>query len=106
MADKAVKIITPVITGLSPGKGKTGDIIKIVGTGFGDGNNIHGVFFNGIAADDWHCDSDTMLSGVKVPDVPPEGPGLAEVTVRTEGGIDNFGGTPQESAPINFEFTA
>lgn len=99
-------IITPVMAALSAASGIAGATIEITGSGFVDGNNIHGVFFGDVPAPDWHVEDDGHISGVIVPEVSPPGPGTVDVTVKTEGGIENFGGEPQVSNILAYEYTA
>ncbi len=68
---------------------------------------MHGVFFNDVPARKWTVDGDSSLIGVEVPDKHEHGEGAAltgsvSVTVRTEGGIGNFGGDPQTSNAASF----
>jgi hypothetical protein len=109
MTDKA--IITPVITSISPTTGKAGDKLIINGSGFVDGNNVHGVFFDDVPASGWAVAEDGKITDVVVTTKFDHGDrapisGSVKVTVRTEGGIDNFGGDPQTSNAVSFSITA
>lgn len=99
---------TPTVTSITPATGVAGDSVKIAGKNFEDGNNIQGIFFGGVAATDWHVNSDTEIVDVEVPVLnPPASPGdIVDVVVRTEGGVANFGNGAVESAPVDFTYTA
>lgn len=117
------KVIMPHVTGISPTSGPAGTEVTIVGSGFVDGNNIHGVFFGGVPTHDWEGETDektgkpiSVLGWVVVNDTTikalapvghkgePPLTGEQHVMVRTEGGIDNFGLDPVE-APETPVFT-
>lgn len=115
------EVITPVVTSISPTSGPAGTKITIKGSGFVDGNNIWGVFFNDVPTHDWAAPDKSQpdIVGWAIVDdgtiecLAPIGheegtalSGTVAVTVRTEGGIDNFGKGPVTSGPVPFEYTA
>jgi hypothetical protein len=104
------KEIIPVsIDSISPTSGAPGTPVLITGRGFISGNNIHGIFFNDVAADGWVLNDDgslTVPAPVGHPAFANSEPlsGTVALTVKTEGGPDNFGGDVQVSNAAPFTY--
>lgn len=108
------KPIKPVITGVSPTAAPADTQITITGSGFGDGNNIWGVFFcpdgakdkDGaciMIAADWRITDDTTILALVPTD--EELIDKCQIVIRTEGGIDNFSKGYVESNDFPFNLT-
>ncbi len=115
-----MSVIKPVISKISPTSGPAGSKVTITGKGFVDGNNIHGVFFNDVPTHNW-ADPDggpsfvgwKVLNDTTIEALVPEGhegqpplTGTVQITVRTEGGIENFGKGVETSNPASFTYAA